>query len=76
MRIEVLGTGCVKCSKLCEAVKEAVSQSGRDAEVVKVSDLTEIMKRGVVVTPALAIDGEVKISGKVPKTGEIVRMMG
>ena len=76
MKVEVLGTGCAKCNKLYEAAREAVRRSGKDAEVVKVEDLTEIMKRGVMVTPALAIDGEVKTAGKVLKPDEIAKMLG
>ncbi|RMG84592.1 MAG: thioredoxin family protein [Candidatus Dadabacteria bacterium] len=75
MKIEILGTGCAKCNKLYEAAKEAVAKAGKDAEVVKVEDLAEIMKRGVMVTPALAIDGEVKTAGKVLKPDEIAKML-
>jgi len=76
MRVEILGTGCAKCNKLYQAAKEAVAAAGLDAEVVKVEDVTEIMKRGVMVTPALVVDGEVKLVGKVPKRAEIARMLG
>ncbi|GAB6061915.1 thioredoxin family protein [Deferrisoma palaeochoriense] len=75
MKIEILGTGCAKCNKLYEAAKEAVAKAGKDAEIVKVEDLAEIMKRGVMVTPALAIDGEVKTVGKVLKPDEIAKML-
>lgn len=75
MKIEVLGTGCMKCNKLYEAAKAAVADSGKQAEVVKVEDLAEIVKRGVMVTPALVIDGKVKTSGKVPKPEEIAKML-
>ena len=75
MRIEVLGTGCAKCTKLYEAAKEAVAQSGSQAEVVKVEDLAEILKRGVMVTPALMIDGAIKVAGKVPSSAEIVKLL-
>ncbi len=76
MRVEILGTGCAKCNKLYEAAKEAVAAAGLDAEVVKVEDITEIMNRGVMVTPALVVDGEVKVVGRVPKPAEIARMLG
>lgn len=76
MKIEVLGTGCAKCSKLYESAKAAVATAGVDAEVVKVTDLAEIMQRGVMITPALAVDGEVRVSGKVPKPAEIARLLG
>ncbi|PLX44297.1 MAG: thioredoxin family protein [Deltaproteobacteria bacterium] len=73
MKIEVLGTGCAKCNKLYEATKEAIAEAGVDAELVKVEKITEIASRGVLVTPALTVDGEVKFSGKVPKVSELVK---
>ncbi|MFU8858258.1 MAG: thioredoxin family protein [Deferrisomatales bacterium] len=76
MKIEVLGTGCPKCQKLYEAAKEAVSRTGADAQVSKVEDLGEIMKRGIMVTPALAVDGQIKSAGKVLKVEEIAKMLG
>jgi small redox-active disulfide protein 2 len=76
VKIEVLGTGCTKCNKLYEAAKEAVARSGTDAEVSKVEDLAEIMKRGIMVTPALAVDGQIKSAGKVLKVEEIAKMLG
>jgi small redox-active disulfide protein 2 len=75
MKIEVLGTGCMKCNKLYEAAKEAVAQTGVQAEVAHVTNLAELMKRGVMVTPALAVDGEVKAAGKVLKPDEIVKLL-
>ncbi|HSH71370.1 MAG: thioredoxin family protein [Deferrisomatales bacterium] len=75
MKIEVLGTGCAKCNKLYEAAKEAVSQAGIQAEVTHVTDLAELMKRGVMVTPALAVDGAIKIAGKVPKPAELAKLL-
>ena len=75
MKIEVLGTGCAKCNKLYEAAKEAVSAAGVDAQLTKVEDLVEIMQRGVMVTPALVVDGQVKVAGKVPKPAEIAKML-
>lgn len=76
MKIEVLGTGCTKCSKLYEAAKAAVAQRGVTAEVTHVTDLTELMKRGVMVTPALAVDGQVKSAGKVLKAEDIAKFLG
>jgi small redox-active disulfide protein 2 len=76
MKIEVLGTGCAKCNKLYEAAKEAVGKAGVEAEVAKVEDLGKIMKRGVMVTPALAVDGEIKAAGKVLKADDIAKMLG
>jgi small redox-active disulfide protein 2 len=71
MKIEVLGMGCSNCNKLYQNVLEAVKQSGKEAEVTKVEDIKKIMGYGVMSTPALAIDGVVKIAGKIPKVEEI-----
>jgi small redox-active disulfide protein 2 len=71
MKIEVLGMGCSNCNKLYQNVLEAVKQSGKAAEVTKVEDIKAIMGYGVMSTPALVIDGVVKVAGKVPKAGEI-----
>jgi len=71
MKIQVLGTGCPKCKKTYENVRQAVSEAGVDAEVEKVEDLKSIMEFNVMMTPAVAIDGDVKVSGKVPSVEEI-----
>jgi small redox-active disulfide protein 2 len=71
MKIEVLGPGCQKCSALAASVKTAADGLGIQYELVKVTDITEIMKYGVMITPALVVDGEVKVSGKVPSVKEI-----
>jgi small redox-active disulfide protein 2 len=65
MHIKVLGTGCAKCKKLEANVKEAVKELNLDATVEKVEDIQEIMAYGVMKTPALVIDGQVKSMGKV-----------
>ena len=75
MKIEILGTGCAKCKSLHENVKKAVAESGKNAEVVKVEDIPSIMKYGVMSTPALVIDGQVKFSGKVASVVEIMGML-
>ena len=75
MKIEIMGTGCMKCNKLYAAAKQAVERTGVDAEVTKVTDLMEIMKSGVLVTPALVVDGEIKVSGKVPTVEELEKML-
>ncbi|MFA7153061.1 MAG: thioredoxin family protein, partial [Methanoregulaceae archaeon] len=64
VKIEVLGTGCMKCKRLMKNVEKAVKELGIDAEIVKVDDIVEIMDRGVMLTPALAVNGEMKISGR------------
>lgn len=71
MKLEILGTGCPKCIKLEELTRTAVSDLGMEAEIIKVKDITKIMDYGVMMTPALVIDGEVKIVGKVPSLEEI-----
>jgi small redox-active disulfide protein 2 len=75
MKLEVLGPGCAKCAKLYEATKEAVQKAGVQAEVSKISDIAEIMKHGVMATPALVIDGKVAFSGKVASPDEIARLL-
>jgi len=75
MKIEVLGTGCAKCKTLYENVQKALEESGKDAEVVKVEDIPSIMKYGVMSTPALVIDGQVKFSGKLASAAEIKGML-
>jgi len=75
VKIQILGTGCPKCSKLYDNVHKAVSQLSLDAEVVKVQDINEITNFGVMVTPALAIDGDVKKVGKVLSVEEIKELV-
>ena len=76
MKLQVLGTGCPKCKKVAELAEEAVKELGADAEVVKVTDINEIMNFGVMMTPALAIDGEVKVAGRVPGLDEVKMWIG
>ena len=71
MKIEILGMGCPSCGKLEKNAEEAVKSAGLEADIIKVSDMNEIMNYGVTRTPALVIDGVVKSSGKVLKAGEI-----
>ncbi len=75
MKIEVLGTGCAKCRTLYENTKKALEESGKSAELVKVEDIPTIVKYGVMSTPALVIDGQVKFSGKVASAEEIRGML-
>lgn len=74
-KIEILGTGCPKCKKLYELTNLAVGQLGIAAEVVKVEDINEIIKRGVLMTPGLVVDGEVKLVGKLPTVEEIRKLI-
>ncbi len=64
MKIEILGTGCAKCQELMANVNSVVAEKGVDAEIVKVQDMDKITDYGVMMTPALVIDGEVKSAGK------------
>jgi small redox-active disulfide protein 2 len=75
MKIEVLGTGCTKCNELEAKVKQAVAKSGKFVQIEKVSDLQKIMAYGVMSTPGLVIDGEVKSTGRVPNVDEILAMI-
>ena len=74
-KIQILGTGCPKCKKLAENAEEAAKDLGIEYEVEKVTDINEIMGFGVMVTPALAINGEVKVAGKVPSLDDIKGML-
>ncbi|MBN1419698.1 MAG: TM0996/MTH895 family glutaredoxin-like protein [Planctomycetes bacterium] len=74
-KIQILGTGCPKCRKLTANAEEAAKTSGGDFEIEKVTDIGEIVGFGVLMTPALAIDGDVKAMGKVLSTDEIRRLM-
>ena len=72
MKIQILGSGCAKCKTLEKKAREAVEELGIDAEVVKITSLEEIMNMGVMMTPALAIDDEVKTVGKVLTTEQVI----
>ena len=71
MKIQVLGTGCAKCKKLYAEAEKAIAASGAAADLEKVERIDEIVKFGVMVTPALVIDGQVKASGRIPPSTEI-----
>lgn len=75
VKIEVLGTGCSKCKALANNVDRAVQELGIQAEVVKVSSIEEIMSRGVMMVPALYVDGEAKAVGRAPGVEEIKRLL-
>ena len=76
IKLQVLGTGCPKCKKLAENTEAAAKALGIEYEIEKVTDINEIMKFGVMMTPALAVDGQVKIVGKVPSPQDIEKMIG
>jgi len=74
-KIQILGTGCPKCKKLTENVKKAVRELGAEYKIIKVTDINEIMKFGVMITPALAVENEVKKVGKVLSVEEIKKII-
>ena len=74
-KIQILGTGCPKCTKLAENAEAAAKELGLDYSIEKVTKLDEIMAFGVMITPALVVDGKVKIVGKVPSPAQIQRML-
>lgn len=71
MKIEILGTGCPKCKQLEENARKALADSGKKADIVKVTDISKITEYGVMSTPAIVIDGEVKSYGKINDIEEI-----
>lgn len=75
MKIQILGTGCPKCKKLAENAEAAAKALGIDYELEKVTQISDIMKMGVMMTPALAVDGQVKLVGKVASSDEIKAML-
>ena len=74
-KIQILGTGCAKCKKLAELAETAANELGIQYELEKVTELNDIMNFGVMVTPALAVDGDVKVAGKIPKVEDIKKML-
>lgn len=75
MKIQILGTGCPSCVKLAENAKQAATEAGVDFEIEKVTDINQITAFGVMMTPALAVDGQVKIIGKVASSEEIKKIL-
>ncbi len=75
MKLQVLGTGCPKCKRLAEQTEAAAKELRLDYELLKITDINEIMKFGVMMTPALAVDGHVKVVGKVPSVEEIKSLL-
>ena len=75
MKVEILGVGCAKCNKLYDMVSEFVKEKGIDADVVKVEDLKVFTQYGVFMTPALVVDGKVKVAGKLPKESEVAEWL-
>ncbi len=76
MKISIYGGGCQKCITLYENTQQAVAELSVDCEVVKVTDFEKIMEAGVILTPALSIDGEIKFANKVPSVKELKEIIG
>jgi small redox-active disulfide protein 2 len=75
MKIEILGSGCAKCKSVEKLVRIIVEELGIQADIVKVEDLQEIVNRGIMMTPAVFIDGEAKIVGRVPTADELKKLL-
>jgi small redox-active disulfide protein 2 len=75
MKLQILGTGCAKCNALTMTTEKAAQALGLPYELEKVTDLKQIMAFGVMTTPALVVDGKVKVSGKVPSVDEIKQLL-
>ncbi|MDY9918094.1 MULTISPECIES: thioredoxin family protein [Dysgonomonadaceae] len=76
MEIKILGTGCTKCKTTQQLVEKVVSEKNIDATVTKVEDIMEIMKFNVMSTPAVVVDGVVKLKGRVPSEKDILQALG
>lgn len=74
-KLQILGTGCPKCKKLAETAEAAARELGIEYELEKITDLQSIMAFGVMMTPALAVDGQVKVVGKVPDVEEVKKLI-
>jgi small redox-active disulfide protein 2 len=75
MRIEILGTGCSKCKQLEANARKAIEETKKKAEIVKVTEINKIIESGVMSTPAIVVDGEVKASGRIPTAEEIKKWL-
>jgi small redox-active disulfide protein 2 len=74
-KLQILGTGCSKCKRLSEQVEQAAKELGIEHQIEKVTDLQEIISFGVMTTPALAVDGQVKVAGNIPSIEELKRLI-
>ena len=75
MKIEILGSGCAKCKSVEKLVRDMVKELGIQADIIKVEDIQEIINRGIMMTPAVFIDGEAKIVGRVPTADELKKLL-
>lgn len=76
MDIKILGTGCAKCKNTTEVVKRVVEKNGIEATITKVEDIMEIMQYNVMSTPAIVVDGTIKIKGRVPSEEDVRKALG
>ena len=76
MEIKVLGSGCAKCKTTYEMIEKDVKENQRDATLSKVEDIVELLNYGIMTTPAIVVDGEVKLKGHVPTESEIKKILG
>ena len=76
MEIKVFGTGCARCRATCQAIEKVIRENGLDAKLAKVEDIVEILDSGVMATPAVMVDGVIRLKGRVPSEEEIKRMLG
>jgi|Deesub1362A_J573_1020465.scaffolds.fasta_scaffold00413_34 small redox-active disulfide protein 2 len=75
MEIKILGVGCQRCEKVYEMVERAVNEMGIDAKIVRIKDINDIIDHGVFTVPALVVDGEVVLAGKLPSYEEVKRIL-
>jgi small redox-active disulfide protein 2 len=75
MRLQILGTGCAKCNNLTAATEQAAQALGLEYQLEKVTDLQQIRSFGVLMTPALVVDGKVKVAGRVPSLDDLKRLL-
>lgn len=75
-KLQILGGGCAKCGKLAEITEMAATELGIEFEIEKITDMAKIIEFGVMTTPALAVDGDVKVSGRVPSLADVKKMIG
>lgn len=73
--LQILGTGCAKCNQLAAATKQAADEAGIEYQIEKITDFLRFADFGVMITPALVVDGKVKVTGKVPSIEELKRLM-
>ena len=76
MEIKVLGSGCAKCKTTYEMIEKIVKENQLDATLSKVEDIVELLNYGIMTTPAIVVDGEVKLKGHVPTESEITKILG